>query len=89
MFIEKRPTFGDQLKAVLIARLYKMRRNARFYFFSSFPLLFILAGVILAGALSDKQGGLQMLITMILTGNAFLINSFSIPSITERLSKIT
>ena len=34
---------------VLVARLYRMKRNVRVYFFSSFPLLFIIAGIAMGG----------------------------------------
>ena len=39
---------------VLIARLYRMKRNVRVLLFSSFPLVFIIAGIAIGGGFNDQ-----------------------------------
>jgi len=84
---EKSPSFKEQFDAILLERSFKCK-TVRYLFFISYPLLFILGGVAIGITLSDRQSGFQMMVSLFLTGNAFLMNSFIVPLVGERITKI-
>jgi len=84
---EKSPTFKQQLNAILFERSLKCK-TFRYLFFISYPLIFIAGGVAIGIQFDDRQSGFQMMVTMFLTGNAFLMNSFVVPLVGERVNKI-
>jgi len=88
-FTEKTPTFMDQVSAVLMEKWYKFKSNKAALFFATFPLIFIVGGVVVGNNLADQKAAVSFIVTLLVTGNAFLINTFIVSPVKDRLSKIT
>jgi len=54
-FEDKSPTFSDQVCAVLLEKWFKFKQNKAAVFFATFPLLFIIGGVIIGNMFEDKK----------------------------------